>query len=452
MNKFFFNLFSETKNFYFFIVILNVSLVIDVAICTSPEFISENIKSPFGLFGFTLITVISIYGQIYLTKFTEKNDKETLFKSKYLFILSKTNKIACYILILNLIVVVLSIILFSTFSIINLLIANNISCFIGSFILGLFGLKFILWFKERKNSYNLLFYGLGFIFFSFCNFIIFMSDTFLLIEKPLLITSNMPIIYPDIDDNIFDMLTNYWSYLQTISFIMLLIASYLLLYHYTEKINKYKLIFGLVLVFIVYMSTNLNTFHIMEISIHEEDLFYYYIFQSLINTLGGIIFGYSFWKVANKLDKNNPIRRFLIISANGIILIYTVTQATVIATAFPPYGISSLSFIIVSIYLLNFGLYASAISLSNDIQLRGKIRSLTIKNTSLLGNIGQAHMTGELQKAIDNVKHIVKKEEQELEEKTGIESSFTEEKVQDYMEQVIQEVMSARMKKNNPNI
>jgi len=190
----------------------------------------------------------------------------------------------------------------------------------------------------------------------------------------------------------------------------------------------------------------------MEISIHEEDLFYYYIFQSLINTLGGIIFGYSFWKVANKLDKNNPIRRFLIISANGIILIYTVTQATVIATAFPPYGISSLSFIIVSIYLLNFGLYASAISLSNDIQLRGKIRSLTIKNTSLLGNIGQAHMTGELQKAIDNVKHIVKKEEQELEEKTGIESSFTEEKVQDYMEQVIQEVMAARMKKNNPNV
>ncbi len=165
MNKFFFNFFSETKNFYFFIVILNVSLVIDVAICTSPEFIPENIKSPFGLFGFILITIISIYGQIYLTRFTEKNDKETLFKSKYLFILSKTNKIACYILIINLIVVTLSIILFSTFSIINLLIANNISCFIGSFILGLFGLKFILWFKERKNSYNLLFYGLGFIFF-----------------------------------------------------------------------------------------------------------------------------------------------------------------------------------------------------------------------------------------------------------------------------------------------
>ena len=79
-----------------------------------------------------------------------------------------------------------------------------------------------------------------------------------------------------------------------------------------------------------------------------------------------------------------------------------------------------ISFIRVSIYLLNFGLYASAISLSNDIELRGKISSLTIKNTSLLGNIGQTHMTGELQKTIDNVKHIVKKEEKELKEKTRV--------------------------------
>ena len=60
-------------------------------------------------------------------------------------------------------------------------------------------------------------------------------------------------------------------------------------------------------------------------------------------------------------------------------------------------------------------------------------------------------MTRELQKAIDNVKHIVKKEEEELEEKTGIESSFTEENVQDYMEQVLQEIMATRMNKNKRN-
>ena len=37
-------------------------------------------------------------------------------------------------------------------------------------------------------------------------------------------------------------------------------------------------------------------------------------------------------------------------------------------------------------------------------------------------------------------KTIVEKEENELKEKTGIETNFSEEKVQDYMEQVIQEI------------
>ena len=46
----------------------------------------------------------------------------------------------------------------------------------------------------------------------------------------------------------------------------------------------------------------------------------------------------------------------------------------------------------------------------------------------------------------------MKEEEQELEEKTGIESSFTEEKVQDYMEQVLQEILAARRNKTNPNV
>jgi hypothetical protein len=230
---------------------------------------------------------------------------------------------------------------------------------------------------------------------------------------------------------------------------MLLIASYLLLSHYSEKINRYKLIFILTVVFLLYMTSNLDSYGILEISDDEENLFYYYIFQSLITTIGGVIFGYSFWIVANKLELDNPIRKYLIMTAIGFIIIYTVTQTTVIATAFPPYGLASLSFIISSIYLVNFGLYSSAISLSHDIQLRNKIRSLTITHKSLLGNIGQAQMTSELQKAITDVKDVVDKEEQELKEKTGIDSTMNEEMVQDYMEQVLQEIMKSK-NKNKP--
>ena len=73
---------------------------------------------------------------------------------------------------------------------------------------------------------------------------------------------------------------------------------------------------------------------------------------------------------ANKLEKDNPIKNLLIITRFGFILIYTVNQTTVIATAYPPYGLPTLSFIVLSVYVLCFGIYSSAISLSNIITLR----------------------------------------------------------------------------------
>ena len=199
------------------------------------------------------------------------------------------------------------------------------------------------------------------------------------------------------------------------------------------------------------MTSTLNSFNILEIPLYDENLFYYYIFQSLKTTLEGIIYGYSFWKVAKKLDKHNPIRKYLIISANGFILIYSITQSTVIASAYPPYGIPSLSFIIISIYLLTFGIYSSAVSLSHDIHLRHTIRTLTSQKASLFGNIGQAQMTSELQKVVTDLKGLVEKEEEELKEKTGIESNITEETVKDYMEQVLHELKTSKKKRINTN-
>ena len=446
LNNFSHTLFSNIKTLYLLVFIINLCLIIDVAIGTAPEFIPKEIMSLFGISTFILITLGSIFGQLYLQKFAERDNKELLSKSKYLLLITKINKTTSYILIGNLVIVILSVVIFSNFSIINLLLANNISVIVGSFMLGSFGLRFLIWYFERRNSVIILLYGLGFIFFAFCNFIIFMSDNFLLIEKPLFITPSMPIIYPEVEDNIFGYITKYWTYIQTLSFIMLLIASYLLLSHYSEKINRYKLIFILTLVFIIYMTSNLDTYNILEVPNDDATLFYYYIFQSLSITLGGVIFGYSFWIVANKLELDNPLRKYLITTAIGFIIIYTVTQTTVIATAYPPFGLSSLSFIISSIYLVNFGLYSSAISLSHDVQLRNKIRTLTVNHKSLLGNIGQAQMTSELQKAITDVKDVVDKEEEELKEKTGIESTLTEENVENYMEQVLQEIMKSKKK------
>ena len=78
--------------------------------------------------------------------------------------------------------------------------------------------------------------------------------------------------------------------------------------------------------------------------------------------------------------------------------------------------------------------------LSQDVKLRQTIKLKTKRNINLLSSIGKAQMTSELQRAVSDVKTVVEKEEKELEEKTGIETSLSEENIQDYMKQVLEEM------------
>ena len=448
-NKFlsFFSNLKGSKKIIF--ILINVCLIIDVAICTSPEFIPEQVKSSFSFVLFNLITIVIIIGQMYLQKFAEKDNKLLLTKSKYLNYLSKITKISCFVLTANLIFVTGSMIILNEYFIINLLIANNISCFVGSFFLGSLGLRFIIWFSLKRDSYVLLFYGMGLIFLFLSFFTIFLSDNFLIIAKPLSINANLEITYPEIENNIFDIINNSYIFLRTASYVMMLMGTFVLLSYYSNKTQKIKLLCALVIVFILYFLSSLDAFQIMEISIYDEELFVYYIFQSLITTVGGVIFGYSFLKVASKLEVDNPIKKLLIITGFGFILIYTVNQTTVIATAYPPYGLPTLSFIVISVYLLCFGIYSSAISLSNTIVLRNKIRLLTKNNSNLFSSMGEAQVTSQLQNAVKAVKTIVEEEEEKLKEKTGLEVNFTEDKVQDYMQQVVQEMLKRKSLSKN---
>jgi hypothetical protein len=448
-NKFlsFFSNLKGSKKIIF--ILINVCLIIDVAICTSPEFIPEQVKSSFSFVLFNLITIVIIIGQMYLQKFAEKDNKLLLTKSKYLNYLSKITKISCFLLTANLIFVTGSMIILNEYFIINLLIANNISCFVGSFFLGSLGLRFIIWFSLKRDSYVLLFYGMGLIFLFLSFFTIFLSDNFLIIAKPLSINANLEITYPEIENNIFDIINNSYIFLRTASYVMMLMGTFVLLSYYSNKTQKIKLLCALVIVFIIYFLSSLDAFQIMEISIYDEELFVYYIFQSLITTVGGVIFGYSFLKVASKLEMDNPIKKLLIITGFGFILIYTVNQTTVIATAYPPYGLPTLSFIVISVYLLCFGIYSSAISLSNTIVLRNKIRLLTKNNSNLFSSMGEAQVTSQLQNAVKAVKTIVEEEEEKLKEKTGLEVNFTEDKVQDYMQQVVQEMLKRKSLSKN---
>ena len=58
--------------------------------------------------------------------------------------------------------------------------------------------------------------------------------------------------------------------------------------------------------------------------------------------MGGILFGIAFWATARKLDYNNPVRNYIMISAYGLVLIFVSNEASVLVSApYPPFGVVS---------------------------------------------------------------------------------------------------------------
>jgi hypothetical protein len=223
-----------------------------------------------------------------------------------------------------------------------------------------------------------------------------------------------------------------------------LIASAILLYHYSKKTSNPKIVLVIALPILGYTSSILDALHIISADTNPS-LFYYYIYIALVSASVGILFAFSFWVVSKKLPQS-PVKTFLKITAYGFVLLYFSNNISVTVAAYPPFGVNSLSLLSLSSYFVLFGLYSSALSLSQDITLRNHLRSLARNDQNLLSSIGTAQMENEVKRAVGELKSVADVEEQELAEKSGVETPIAENEVEDYLKQVIEEVARSRKK------
>jgi hypothetical protein len=94
--------------------------------------------------------------------------------------------------------------------------------------------------------------------------------------------------------------------------------------------------------------------------------------------------------------------------------------------------------------LIYVGIYSSALSVANDVELRKTIRKSVVEQSELLDNIGTAEMERQLQ---NRVLFLTRDEPNGMTEETGIESSFhDEEELRNYIQKVIEEVRIKREK------
>jgi hypothetical protein len=425
--------------------VILATLVIENVDYIVADFIVKFNASSAGIILFVFISVGYILGQTILMKFMNSSSSAIKSRSILIATLHRAVSIVQYVLAANVILIIIQIFLFSKYSIINLLSVTFISNFFTASLLVIFALSFLSWYKNKKQSIGILLYALAFLILAVSEVVSGSGSAYLLSQKDQWITPTSEVKFSDFPDGtFFDIFFSFYRYIDYSSFLLVLIASAILLYHYSKKTSNPKIVLIIALPILGYTSSILDALHILSADTNPN-LFYYYIYIALVSASVGILFGFSFWVVSKKLPES-PVKTFLKITAYGFVLLYFSNNISVTIAAYPPFGVNSLSLLSLSSYFVLFGLYSSALSLSQDLTLRQHLRSLAKNDNNLLSSIGTAQMESEVKRAVGELKDVADEHEKELAEKSGIETPVPESEIEDYLKQVIEEVAKTRKK------
>ncbi|MDW0202240.1 MAG: hypothetical protein QOD17_04075 [Nitrososphaeraceae archaeon] len=422
-----------------------VTLVIENVDYIVADFIVKFNTSSAGIILFVFISVGYILGQTILMKFMNSSSSAIKSRSILIATLHRAVSIVQYVLAANVILIIIQILVFSRYSIINLLSVTFISNFFTASLLVIFALSFLSWYKNKKQSIGILLYALAFLILAVSEVVSGSGSAYLLSQKDQWITPTSEVKFSDFPDGtFFDIFFSFYRYIDYASFLLVLFASAILLYHYSKKTSNPKIVLIIALPILGYTSSILDALHILSADTNPN-LFYYYIYIALVSASVGILFAFSFWIVSKKLP-DSPVKTFLKITACGFVLLYFSNNISVTIAAYPPFGVNSLSLLSLASYFVLFGLYSSALSLSQDLTLRQHLRSLAKSDNNLLSSIGTAQMETEVKRAVGELKDVADEHEKELAQKTGIETPVPESEIEDYLKQVIEEVAKTRKK------
>jgi len=425
--------------------VILATLVIENVDYIVADFIVKFNTSSAGIILFVFISVGYILGQTILMRFMNSSSSTIKARSTLIATLHRTVSIVQYVLAANVILIIIQMLLFSKYLTVSLLFVTYISNFFTASLLVIFALTFLSWYKSKKQSIGILLYALAFLILAVSEVVSGSGSAYLLSQKDQLIMPTSEVKFSDFPDgSFFDIFFSFYRYIDYSSFLLMLIASAILLYHYTKKTSNPKLILIIALPILGYTSSILDALHIVSADTNPN-LFYYYIYITLVSASAGVLFGFSFWIVSKKLPES-PVKTFLKITAYGFVLLYFSNNISVTIAAYPPFGVNSLSLLSLSSYFVLFGLYSSALSLSQDLTLRQHLRTLAKNDNNLLSSIGTAQMESEVKRAVEELKDVADEQEKELAEKSGIETPVPESEIEDYLKQVIEEVAKTRKK------
>jgi hypothetical protein len=301
---------------------------------------------------------------------------------------------------------------------------------------------FLSWYKSNRNSIVVLLYGLSFAAVVIASAIYLTGSFYRFVEKPLFVSADtQPPLSKSEPGSLLYHLGKMYHYSDIVSFLLKWISTVLLLYHYSQKMGRAKYWILISLPLLYFAVTFLDDYHIYEPHSESEKL-YWYLYTSLNSTAGGILFYIGFVIAARHFHGNLILRDYMIMTGFGFLLFFSAGQSSLTNTLYPPFGLATMSLYGLSTYMILLGLYSSAISVSEDIELRKSIKKSTLRESKFLDSMGTAHMEKELLK---RMVLKVREEQKELaHESGGVKSSLTEDDILNIVKEADKEIKEKR--------
>lgn len=438
----------DGKKLLVLISIMVVAMMIDSEIGFVADFVAEMISSPAGIALFLSIAVIFAVIQYFIFRYVKKLREESTAKALHLSLTHMAVSIAQYVLVAMIALVIFQILVFSQYNTIILYPVLFISYGLWIVTLALLSRALLSWYRSRaeqetkKSKMLVLVLSLSMIAYVVLGIITLLSHVAVLPEQKSVVTSSDVAYFPGFDPEDFvSQVKTMVGVVSGIAYVLNWVGTVMLLRPYIQRLGQIKFwaIMGVVMVYYLASVPLFVLGYFSPVAETDVAVMNNILIFSVGAVLSGILFGAAFLSIARTLKQGSALRNYMTITAYGMVLFYVTLQAQVTQAAYPPFGLVSTACIGLSTYLIYIGLYSSAVTVSQDLALRQSIRKSVTAQSKLLDSIGTAHMESELQR---RVLTVAKKASGDMAEKTGVESSMTEDEIKDYIERVMKELES----------
>jgi hypothetical protein len=428
-----------TKKLNILIYLLIAILSLDTVINQMSSGLGITVSSSAGVALFVAIGVITIFCQLFILQFVGRTSFTVRSKVRHIRRMHVGVTASQYFIIILFAYVMIEIVFSESYSSISSLLVTIVGYSVSILLMAIFTVIFLSWYKGNRSSVLVLLYGLSFA-------TVVIASIALLAVWVNVFSEQMPVtIFPTSDvyylqaeeGSNWKLLSKIYQYSDIASFFLKWGGTALILYHYSYKIGKVKYWFLLSLPVAYFSLIIIYHFHIY--APHEElETLIFYGLGSLNATFGGILFYLAFRFTSENFRRNQVFRDYLLMAGFGFMLFFSGSQGSVITTVYPPYGFATISSYGLGSYLILLGLYLSALSISQDEQLRNMIKRSTLLESKFLHSIGTS-AAERRKEVVSTVLEKAKRQKATIIKDIGVDTSLSEEDIRSYVNEIEKE-------------